>query len=325
MTKLRKLIFIPVLCIIICIIFFLISQPQKAESISVIYIPKIQDSSNDFWTTLMQGAQMAASEYNINLTIYAPDNESDYEKQNELLLKAAKEKPDVIALSPISNTESNETLEKIKSLYKIPIVLIDSTISSNIQTASVSSDNVEGGKQMGYYALNLIDDSTKIAIVSHVPGASTSIEREKGFRKALGKHQNQIVDVVYSYSDFTTAYNETKALLQRRPDITLIAGLNEYSAVGAGRAIKDLGLTNKVKIIGFDNSIAAVNLLEENVFCAIVIQKPFNMGYLGIETAYKIAKGLKYDTYIDSGCELITLDDMYTDTGQKSLFSFLEQ
>ena len=57
-----------------------------------------------------------------------------------------------------------------------------------------------------------------------MPGAPTSIEREKGFRKALGKHQNQIVDVVYSYSDFTTADNETKALLQRRPDITLTAG-----------------------------------------------------------------------------------------------------
>ena len=34
---------------------------------------------------------MAASEYNINLTIYAPDNESDYEKQNELLSSKALE------------------------------------------------------------------------------------------------------------------------------------------------------------------------------------------------------------------------------------------
>ena len=66
-------------------------------------------------------------------------------------------------------------------------------------------------------------------------------------------------------------------------------------------------------------------MMEENIFCALVIQKPFNMGYLGIETAYKVAKKIKVEEKINSGCELITIDDMYTDSGQKSLFSFLGQ
>ena len=37
---------------------------------------------------LLSGAKMAAKEYNVNLTIWAPKDESDYEEQNQLIEKA---------------------------------------------------------------------------------------------------------------------------------------------------------------------------------------------------------------------------------------------
>lgn len=73
---------------------------------------------------------------------------------------------------------------------------------------------------------------------------------------------------------------------------------------------------------GFDSSIEEIRLLEEGVFDAIVIQKPFNMGYLGIETAVKAARGKEVAPYVDSGSELITKENMYTEENQKLLFPF---
>ena len=165
-------------------------------------------------------------------------------------------------------------------------------------------------------------EDTKVAIVGHVKTASTAIEREKGVRSGLGDEEDRIVEVVFCDSEFDKAYNLTIDLMDKYPDITMIGGLNEYSSVGAARAIKKLGLAGRVKVIGFDSSIEEVELLEEGVFQGIIIQKSFNMGYLGIEEAVKLLKGKNVEENVDSGSQLITKDNMYTEENQKLLFPF---
>lgn len=103
----------------------------------------------------------------------------------------------------------------------------------------------------------------------------------------------------------------------------MIAALNEYSSVGAAKAVKELKLEKEILVIGFDNSIEEVKLLEEGVLNGIVIQKPFNMGYFGVEQAVKIIKGEKYTEYLDCGSELITKEYMYTEENEKMLFPFI--
>lgn len=49
------------------------------------------------------------------------------------------------------------------------------------------------------------------------------------------------------------------------------------------------------------------------------------MGYLGVEAVLKILSGEKVPQYIDSGCELISNDSVYTEENQKLLFPFKEE
>lgn len=320
----KSLLFVCILGLCLSFLYFSYFQKQPPK-LSVIYIPKTQDSTNDFWTTLISGTNMAADEYNIELTILSPLDETDYEQQNKLMKEAAEQHPDALVVSPISYTESTQLLKKIKQTYHIPIILIDTVVSESIEDSLIASDNYAAGITMGEFALNYVKEDSKIGIVSHVPNTSTAIEREKGFRAGLGDKEGNVVETVYSYSDFQTAYDVTVDLLKRYPDLSVIAGLNEYSAVGAGNAIKDLGLSGQVRVIGFDNSIAAIRLLEEDIFSGIIIQKSFNMGYLGIKTAYQILNGETVEMSIDSGTELITREDIYTKEGQQALFSFLQK
>lgn len=324
MSKKRILPLILVCIILVSTILYTTAYNQSQKKIRIIYIPKNYDETNDFWTTLISGANMAADELGVELQILSPENETDFEGQNNLIMQAAKEKPDVIMLSPISYTESTRLLKEIKKKYKIPIVLIDSIVSEPIEESLIASDNHEAGKTMGQFALNYIDKDSQIAIVSHVPNASTAIEREEGFRDGLGEYESQIVNTVYCYSDFDKAYNVTVELLKEHPKVTLIAGLNEYSAVGAGKAVEDLNMTGKVHVIGFDNSISAINLLERGTYVGLIIQKPFNMGYLGVKTSYNIAKGYSVTKYVDSGTQLFTKDDIYDRKSQQELFNFLQ-
>lgn len=282
------------------------------------------DSANDFWTSLLEGAQMAADEYNVELSILAPEREDDYKMQNRLILEAIEEKPNAIVLAPSSYTEVTETAKKVRE-EGIPLILIDSFLDDPIEDVSIATDNFQAGVKMGTYLADKLDEESVIGIVSHVKGSSTAMEREKGLRNGLGKFEQQIADVVFCNSAYEKAYEETKKMLAAHVNMNVIFGLNEYSAVGAARAVRDLGLSGKIQMVGFDNSIEEIQMLEAGIFSGIVIQKPFSMGYLGVEKAVSLLKGEKVSRRIDAGSELITKENIYTEENQKLLFPFWDK
>ena len=57
---------------------------------------------------------------------------------------------------------------------------------------------------------------------------------------------------------------------------------------------------------------------------AIVVQKPFNMGYLAIKTAVQAANGREVEPLIGTGSAIITKENMYSRENQKLLFPFPE-
>lgn len=289
--------------------------------LSLIYIPKVVDGTNDFWTSLILGTQMAAKEYKTEIEIMAPEEENDVEGQNRILEEAVEKHPDAILISPSSFTESNELLQKAKD-QGIKITFIDSYTEENIQDITVATDNVEAGKQLGEFAASMLGPDDQIAVVAHVKGVSTAVEREQGFRNGLGKMADNIVDVVYCDSSYEKSFDLTTELMEKYPDLKMVAGMNEYSSVGAARAVKAVGAESRIKVVGVDSSQEAVQLMEHGVFRGIVVQKAFKMGYLGVEETVRLLRGQNYETNIDSGCQLVTPENMYSGEIEKLLFPF---
>ena len=289
-----------------------------SRPVEIIMIQKAMDDT-DFWSSIAQGGQMAAQESGAVLTVTGPEKEQDTELQNEMILEAVAEKPDAIVLAPGS---SEETLPYARQIEEagITLILLDSTMEEEAGTAVVATDNYELGYKMGSYMKQFADEDTVIGIVGHVKGSSTALGREEGFRAGLGEAEKQVAEIVFCDSDTDKAYELTCGLLEKYPDMNMIVGLNEYSAVGAARAVKDLDLSGSICMAGIDSSEEQIQRLEEGVFEALAIQKPFNMGYLGVETAVRAARGEKVEAYVDSGSELITKENMYTEENQKLLF-----
>ena len=102
----------------------------------------------------------------------------------------------------------------------------------------------------------------------------------------------------------------------------MIAGMNEYSSVGAARAVKAAKAENRIRVVGVDSSQEAVQLMEHGVFQGIVVQKAFKMGYVGVRETIKMLRGEEYKKNINSGCQLVTPDNMYTSEIEKLLFPF---
>ena len=233
--------------------------------LSLVYIPKVVDKTNDFWKALILGTRMAAQEYNAAIEIKAPTEENDVERQNELLKEAIEEGPDAILISPSSFTESNKILDEAKE-KGIRISFIDSYTEEAVQDLTVATDNLEAGEKLGKFAASLLGPDDQIAIVAHVKGVSTAVEREEGFRKGLGDLADNIVEVVYCDSQYEKSRKLTNELMQKYPNLKMIAGMNEYSSVGAARAVKAAGAKDRILVVGVDSSQVAVQLMENGVF-----------------------------------------------------------
>lgn len=296
---------------------------DKGRAPHIIYIPKTNEEI-DFWTLLIEGVEMAAAEYKMEVTIVAPESEEDYERQNELIEWAIEQQPDAVLLSPSNYTETTEYAKKIKAAG-IPLILIDSAMNEDIADAVVATDNVRLGEVTGNFMKQFVTENSQVAIIGHVRNSSTAMERETGIRKGFGEYEDRIVDVVFCDSNYNKAYRLMTELIEKHPDLNIIAGMNEWAAVGAARAIKDRKLENQIKVVGIDSSLEEIQLLEEGIFEGIVIQNPFKMGYMGVEATAKLLDGDKVLKNIDSGCELITKGNVYTEENQKLLFPFKEE
>ena len=324
MKKYRKWLSI---CLVLCVAAGIMGgcwYRQKVieeRKLSLIYIPKVVDGTNDFWKALILGARMAAKEYNADIEIKAPADENDVEGQNQLLKESIKEKPDAILFSPSSFTESDELLKEAKE-KKIKISFIDSYVDEPLQDLTVATDNLEAGELLGKFAASLLGPEDQIAIVSHVKGVSTAVEREEGFRKGLGDLADNIVEVVYCNSRYELSRQLTIELMEKYPDLKMIAGMNEYSSVGAARAVKASGAKDRIVVVGVDSSQEAVQLMENGVFKGLVVQKAFKMGYLGVKETVRMLRGKSYQKDVNSGCQLVTPENMYSSEIEKLLFPF---
>ena len=315
------------ICLVVCLIggiggaAWYRQRKLEERRLSLVYIPKVEDSTNDFWKALILGTKMAAKEYNADIEIKAPNEENDIERQNELLKEAISEEPDAILFSPSSFTESNDLLKEAKE-KGIRISFIDSYTEEKVQDLTVATDNLEAGEKLGKFASTLLGPDDQIAIVAHVKGVSTAVEREEGFRKGLGDLAKNIVEVVYCDSQYEKSRKLTQELMEKYPNLKMVAGMNEYSSVGAARAVKAAGAKDRIQVVGVDSSQEAVQLMENGVFKGLVVQKAFKMGYIGVKETILMLRGKSYEKDVNSGCELVTPDNMYDSEIEKLLFPF---
>jgi ribose transport system substrate-binding protein len=75
-------------------------------------------------------------------------------------------------------------------------------------------------------------------------------------------------------------------------------------------ALEKAGLASKLRFFGFDASDKLVSALEKGAIDGLVLQDPFNMGYLAIQTLVSHVRGEAVPARIDTGSKLVTRDNM---------------
>ena len=312
-----------VFLLLLCLLLNLSGCAAAQKPLRVTLVLKTVTEVAEFWGTLLSGVEKAAEEDGVELKVLTSPREIDIDKQIELIRQVTADKPDVMILSAADYDRCAEATEEAIAAG-IGVVAIDTDVNAAGRACFVGSNSYEIGLEMGRAMASYLPEGGKVAVIQHMLTTTTGIERTRGVLDALNEAGN--IEILGSFCcDNSTeqAQTITTELLSADPEIRGFVCTNEVCNVGAANALVELGMGGRVYVVGCDNSQRQIQFLEQNIIQAIVTQRPFNMGYVAVQQAVRVANGEQTDDFVEVSCVLITRENMYTQENQKLLFPVL--
>lgn len=283
-----------------------------------------KSTETEFWRSVFAGAEAAAAEYNLELSIAGPETEEDYAAQNEMVQEAVAQGAEAIVFSAIDYENNAGAIEEAIRAG-VRVVAIDSSVNADGVSAYIGTDNYAAGRQAAQAALDAMAEDVKVGIVNFDVNSANGQERERGAREAFEESgRAEIVSVINTLAEAEDACEGAVAMLQDHPEINALLAFNEPTTVGAAQAVEQLGRTEEIWLVGFDSNVASVDAMQTGAVDALVVQNPYAMGYLGVESAYRLLAGQKADVPVlqDTETSTVTRETMFTLDSQKVLFAF---
>ena len=283
-----------------------------------------KSTQTEFWLSVFAGAEAAATEYNLKLTITGPETEEDYEAQNRMVADAVAAGAEALVFSAI-DYENNASAIDDAARAGVKIVAIDSSVASEMVSTYIGTDNYAAGRMAAQAALERVEGELTVGIVNYDISSANGQEREHGAVDLLQESgRAEVAAVINTLAEAGQAKEDTEAMLAEHPEINVLLAFNEPTSVGAAEAVSALGLSESVFLVGFDSNVVTVDGLQEGSVDALVVQNPYAMGYLGVESAYKLlaGQGDSLEKNVDTSTQVVDRENIFTMDSQKALFAF---
>ena len=266
-----------------------------------LYIPLISKGfQHQFWQAVKTGADKAGQEMGVRVSFDGPDNETQVDKQIDMLAAALANKPAAIGIAALDSQAVIPLLKKAQA-EGIPVIAFDSGVESDIPLATASTDNKAAAALAADKLGEMIGGKGKVAVVAHNQTSLTGIDRRDGFLDQMKSKypEVEVVAVEYGDGDHLKSTEITKAILAANADIKGIFGTNEGSAVGVLNGVREMGA--KVVVVGFDSGKAQKDAIREGVMAGAITQNPVGIGYETVKAAVAASKGETLPKTIDTG------------------------
>ncbi len=290
---------------------------QSDNKEEVYLVIKTLSENAEFWNNVQNGAEVAATELGVKVIVEGPAREIYIDEQIEIIEEIILKNPKVIAIAAVEYNALVDVCEKAINAG-IAIVTFDSDVNIPTEHSFIATNNLSAARRIAHETGTLIDGAGTIAILSHVEGTFTSIERIEGFKRGINpfKNINVLPDIYYTDNNEENAYNAATKIIQENPNISALFAANEATLVGSGKAVRDLGKENEIIVVGFDVNEEIIIMIEQGSIDATMVQKPFNMGYIAIKEALEVLEG-KNPSVIDTGAVMINKENMFLPENQK--------
>ena len=283
-------------------------------------IALITDANNNlFWETVYSGAAKARDDLkaegtDITLTWDGPDSDTQRDVEIQIVEQKVKEKVDGIVLSPVHGRLLVPPVQAATNAG-IPTVVINAGLNPAGQISFVATDNYKGGALGARRMGTVLKGKGKVILFRWLAGNAATTARETGFLDTL---KNQYPDIqVISADQYAqgsrdlgkkTAVELLKKLGQEADGIFTVSELTTLAMLDALRETGQSG--GKAVFIGYDNNPQLLAALKSGDIKGLVIQNPMQMGYQSVRTLVSHLQGKPIEKEIDTGCTMVTMDNI---------------
>jgi LacI family transcriptional regulator len=210
------------------------------------------------------------------IAVFAASLDDDPEREKALVAAFLGRRVDGLVLTPIAKSQSYVIPEHSRDL---PMVFIDRE-PVGIEADAVVTDNAVGSAMAASHLI--AQGHTKLAYLGDRTDIQTARERRRGFIEEVGRAAiaTSSVPVLEGLHDEDSARRAALQLLTAEDPPTAIFSSQNLVTFGVMRALKELGASKRVALVGFDDFTLA-DMMEPGV--TVIAQHPDRIGKLAAE------------------------------------------
>ena len=253
-----------------------------------------------YFAPMAKGIQAAAGHYpDLQVKILSAQGSSSTEISQ--LHEAQAAGAAGIILNPVDESVTSAATQI--SHMGTPVVTLDRDLSSPAgRIAFFGDDDVKLGRQEATTCLHALaakhlHTPWNVVDLQGTQGASTSVDREKGFEDVLkpAEHAGKVKVVLNQSANFDTgtAQSLVSEFLSKTHDIQLVIASNDAMALGAINALKSGGITpgKQTYVCGADAQPQSLTDIKSGTQLASVTHSPYVEAFWAVEAM---------DNYLDS-------------------------
>ena len=288
------------------------STPDK-KRLRVAVVPK--GTTHEFWKSVHAGAAKAAKELDVDIIWKGPLKEDDLKSQIDLVQSFVAQGVSGMVLAPLNDSALVAPV-KAAVASNVPVVIFDSDLKGTDHTSFVATDNRAAGRLAGEKLGGLLGGKGNVVVLRYQEGSASTHNREEGFLEAIRKFPDikLVSDNRYGGATTETASTASENLLiaqsAAKGQLKGVFCPNESTTFGMLLALERAGLAGKLRFIGFDSSAKLIEGVRAGKIDGLVLQNPFNMGYLAVKTLVAHLKKEKVESRIDTGASLVDKANM---------------
>jgi len=276
-------------------------KTEEKKDPVIAFVPKVIGQA--WWDYVQTGVEAWAAETGIDV-IYKGPAEVDAAAQVQIMTDLVNQGVDILCFSP-NDPAACEAICKQAMDKGIIVISTEAATMENVHfDVEAFNDAGLGGFLMDELAKMMGEEGEYITMVGSMTMESHNNWADAAVARAEEAYPNMTLVAdkrVSSESDAEVAYNLTKQMIQKYPNLKGILGTSSFDAPGAARAIDELGLTGKVFAISVAMPSETRDFLKSGVLQAVGLWDPAVTAKCMLTLAVEMFNGAEPATGMDLG------------------------
>ncbi len=273
----------------------IVAAQHRGSATRIAFIPRTTGST--LWEAEHAGATAAALTRRCEIYWNGPTHEDDVEDQIALVDRVRRGRFDGLVLAPDHSLALLTPVQRAVSAG-IPVVIVSSdlALAPGPNLSYIVNDDQEAGRMAARRIAAVLNGSGRLAILGLDPNVTGVLTRLRAFESYLQRSYPRMEIVSRGPGAFNAAEAQQATLtaLSSRPQLDALVGLTSVSTRAAYFTLRDTGLSNKIKLIGFEQDSDMTDCVKQGRIDSIVAEDTYNMGFAAVRelTDRKLGKQL---------------------------------